>query len=92
VYTPEELQTMTTTAREPIKDVGAEDQTPPYLDIGVVLDHCAAIEGAADLEELKATFKAAYGAAKSAGDFKAVEQFERKKDSRKRELTAEDVP
>jgi hypothetical protein len=91
VYTPEELQTMTTTAREPIKDVGAEDQTPPYLDIGVVLDHCAAIEGAADLEELKATFKAAYGAAKSAGDFKAVEQFERKKDSRKRELTAEDA-
>ena len=92
-YSPEELAAIAAenAPPEPIKDVTPEDQTPPYLDVGVVLDHCAAIEGAADLEELKTTFKAAYAAAKAAGDFKAVEQFERKKDARKRELTAEDA-
>jgi hypothetical protein len=89
VYSQEEIRDITMTPT-PIKDV--EDQTPKYLEVGVILDHCAAIEGSVDLEELKATFKAAYTAAKAAGDFKAVEQFERKKDSRKRELTAEDVP
>ena len=89
VYTPEEVREMFAAAE--MVNVTAEDQTPPYLDVGVVLDHCAAIEGAADLEDLKQKFRFAYETAKKAGDFKAVEQFERKKDARKRELIAEDA-
>jgi hypothetical protein len=92
VYTPEEMRdiTMTPPPERP-QDVATEDQRAPYLDSDVVIHHCAAIEGATDLEELKQTFKAAYAAAKSAGDIKALEQFQRMKDARKRDLTAEDV-
>lgn len=89
-YSPEEIRDITMTPPpEPPRDAVAE--RPPNLDADVVTQHSAAIEGASDLEELKAAFKAGYAAAKSAGDVTAIEQFQKLKDARKRDLTAEEA-
>jgi hypothetical protein len=90
-YSPEEIRDITMTPPSEPKDAAAEDQRPPYLDADVVTQHCAAIEGASDLDELKLSFKSAYAAAKSAGDVRSLEQFQRLKDARKRDLTAEEA-
>ena len=89
VFTPEEVRDMIVEAEPAVE----KDVTPPptKLDEGAVADHLAAIEAAGDLDDLKRAFLMAYAAAKSLGDFAAVEKFERKKDARKRDLTAEDV-
>jgi hypothetical protein len=100
VYTPDEVRDMAVEAtmsndldpQPEIKDVSpGRPGQPRKLAEGVVADHLAAIDAAADLEALKRAFQAAYTAAKQVGDFSAVETFERKKDARKRDLTAEDA-
>lgn len=94
VLTPEEVKDIAA-AVAAVDDVsGIKDVTPERptkLEEGAIADHLAAIEAAADLDELKRAFQTAYSAAKQAGDFSAVEKFEKAKDSRKRNLTAEDV-
>lgn len=93
VYTPEEVQDIVdeTPSAGP-RDVTPERPDPVILTQSDIADHLAAIEAAPDLDALKSAYRTAYSAAKMAGDVGAIEAFERAKDSRKRDLTAEDAP
>lgn len=94
VYTPEEVQDI---VHDETPTTGPRDVTPPkpepaILDESEVAEHLACIADAADLDALKTAYRTAYSAAKMAGDVDAIERFERAKDARKRDLTAEDAP
>lgn len=95
-YTVEEVQDMVideTPASGP-KDVTpapAVEPEPAKLAESELADHLAAIEAAADLADLKRTYRTAYAAAKQRGDVQALESLEAAKSRRKRELEAEDA-
>lgn len=92
-YTPEEFQDIVDeTPQAGPRDVTPERPDPVVLTESEIAEYCAAIETAVDLDALKATYRAAYSAAKMAGDLGALEAFDRAKDTRKRDLTAEDAP
>jgi hypothetical protein len=82
MYTAEEVQDMV--------DETPKDVTPPpaptVIDEGERADHLAAIEGAADLADLKRAYSTAFAAAKQCGDLDALNDFERAKDARKSAL------
>jgi hypothetical protein len=92
VYTPEEVQDMVdeTPASGP-RDVTPPKPEPVILTQDDIDGHCTAIASAPDLETLKSAYRTAYSAAKQSGDVGAIEEFSQAKDSRKLELTAEDV-
>lgn len=87
MYTAEEVQDMTETAPKPA-EVVVEAPAAPHslLDAQEIADHLAAIDGSADLGELKRAYQTAYAAAKHAGDVEALNDFERAKDARKAQL------
>lgn len=92
VYTPEEVQDIV----DETPQAGPRDVTPPrpepaLLSESDIADHLVCISEAHDLEALKTAYRTAYSAAKMAGDLGAIEAFEKAKDRRKLELTAEDA-
>lgn len=92
VYTPEEVQDIV----DETPQAGPRDVTPPrpepaLLSESDIADHLVCISEAHDLEALKTAYRTAYSAAKMAGDLGAIEAFEKAKDARKLELTAEDA-
>lgn len=89
VYTPEEARDMAAETAPPMRDV--TPPAPALLSAESVADNLAAIEAASDLDTLKLAFKTAYSYAKQVGDVGAIESFEKAKDARKRDLTAEDA-
>lgn len=86
LYTVEEVQDTVDVA--PAKPVAKEAPAVFHqiLDEAERADHLAAIDGAADLADLKRAFGTAYGAAKQAGDVDALNDFERAKDAKKAQL------
>ena len=89
IYTAEEVQDMAADVPAP-KDVTPPPQAAPVatvLDEAERMDHLAAIDGAADLVDLKRAYSTAFAAAKHAGDVDALNDFELAKDARKAQLT-----
>lgn len=92
VYTPEEVQDIVV---DETPTAGPRDVTPPKADPALLTqedidEHVVAIRESSDLASLKNAYRTAYSAAKMAGDVGAIETFERAKDARKLELTAEE--
>ena len=86
MYTAEEVQDMVDeTPKEGPKDV-TPPPPPTVIDESERADHLAAIEGAADLADLKRAYSTAFAAAKQCGDLDALNDFERAKDARKSAL------
>lgn len=83
IYTAEEVQDMVeVTPAVPVVEVAP----PPMvhvMDEAERADHLAAIEAAADLNDLKRSYSTAYSAAKQLGDVDAINDFEKAKDARK---------
>lgn len=69
-----------------VERVAPQAPAPSTLADGVVADHLAAIEAAADMVSLKNAYRAAYTAAHTIGDLAALEQFDAAKNARKAAL------
>lgn len=88
IYTAEEVQDMVEAKPVTAAEVVVEAKpVATLLDEMERADHLAAIEGAADLAELKRAFSTAYSVAMRASDVDALNDFERAKNARKAALT-----
>jgi hypothetical protein len=85
IYTAEEVQDMVDVTPAPAPVV---EPAPAVhvMDESERADHLAAIDGAADMADLKRAFSTAFSAAKQIGDVDAINDFERAKDQRKAAL------
>jgi hypothetical protein len=86
IYTAEEVQDMVDVTPPAVPVVDAAPPAPTVLDESERADHLAALEGAADLADLKRAYSTAFAAAKQAGDLDSLNDFERAKDARKAAL------
>jgi hypothetical protein len=86
IYTAEEVQDMVdvTPAAAPVVEAAPAVHV---MDESERADHLAAIDGAADMADLKRAFSTAFSTAKQLGDVDAINDFERAKDVRKSQLT-----
>jgi len=102
-YTPEELRDGDVPEREVDASViegeviqpktpdapAAEPANPKWLTDSQIADHCAAIEAAGDIGELKKAHALAYEAAWNAEDFTALKTFGKAKDAARAKLDAD---